>query len=606
MASSSALEQLKRIKLVVARATNDPTRAGPTQRDAFKELIAFTHSPHPSLKSYAASHIHAFFNDFPDLEEDAINAVYDLCEDHDSEVRMDGYHAVTQVSSVQHRWVKRNADVLVQLLQSDEPEEVAVVKAALLKHLDMDPPVTLGVLCDQIVPPEEDLDDYERQTRERLRSLVLLFLATDAIGAIEKYTDPPNSEAERTLVNQLTLSLTRLDTRDVDVIVKDVLLPLPCYRKSYSRGNDLLELLLSKATAPLQARSNDPELLKIALRYLSLAQIAAVDRRAASPIKLLHFYISHLTRKMVLQKFLQEDRVTVITWIMNALSASEVETGIETQTILQLRKQIVDASSILLEVLFDSKPYSDDLWRVVKALLDAINTRKELEKWTLPSHLVTSIRKFQVPLTGGTQEDASEIQSLIRSLTGERPSSSQGPAQGMKTVTKNGTVLERPAHLPERPETGPTPLSTSKVDTVRPSTRLAAMQQSLSQDSVSIHSRIFNVSTSPKRSSSTMEDVPQPKRARPNLRGHNESTPSLLSRIADAGDADSAASEHAGWRWGKRVGKEQLPEPDLNPSTGYSIKGAASAQRDRSGTKTPRPSSLLDRLRVDEDGGRKR
>lgn len=31
---------------------------------------------------------------------------------------MDGYDAVMQVSTVQHKLVKRNADVLVQLLQS--------------------------------------------------------------------------------------------------------------------------------------------------------------------------------------------------------------------------------------------------------------------------------------------------------------------------------------------------------------------------------------------------------------------------------------------------------------------------------------------------------
>ena len=56
------------------------------RREAFQELIALTHSRHPLLKSYAAGHIHVFFNDFPDLEEDAINAVYDLCEDQDSKV----------------------------------------------------------------------------------------------------------------------------------------------------------------------------------------------------------------------------------------------------------------------------------------------------------------------------------------------------------------------------------------------------------------------------------------------------------------------------------------------------------------------------------------
>ncbi|KAG1827578.1 uncharacterized protein BJ212DRAFT_1294810 [Suillus subaureus] len=45
--------------------------------------------------------------------------------------------------------------VLVQLLQSDEPEEVPVVKTALCDYLDMDPDVTLGVLCDQTVPPAD-------------------------------------------------------------------------------------------------------------------------------------------------------------------------------------------------------------------------------------------------------------------------------------------------------------------------------------------------------------------------------------------------------------------------------------------------------------------
>jgi len=98
-------------------------------------LIELTHSRHSSLKIIAAGDIKHFFRDFPDLEEAAINAIYDLCEDQDSEVlhieispsfssliqlqvRMAGYSAITQVSKERPNWVKRNADVLVQLLQS--------------------------------------------------------------------------------------------------------------------------------------------------------------------------------------------------------------------------------------------------------------------------------------------------------------------------------------------------------------------------------------------------------------------------------------------------------------------------------------------------------
>ncbi|KAI9571674.1 hypothetical protein HD554DRAFT_2168922 [Boletus coccyginus] len=591
MASSSIHERLKYVKVMVERAAR-PFAAGRARRDAFQELIALTNSSHPLLKSYAAGHIHVFFNDFPDLEEDAINAVYDLCEDQDAKVRMDGYHAVTQVSSVQHKWVKRNTDVLVQLLQSDEPEEVAVVKSALLKHLDMDPPVTLGVLCDQIIPPEEDLDDDERQTRERLRSLVLSFLATDAMNAIQKHTDPPGSEAEHVLVAQLTWAITRLDTGDVDIIVKDILLRLPCYRDG-SGGDELLQVILDKATTLLQMRSNDPVQLKVALHYLSMAQMATVDLHATPAVKLLQFFLGSLTRKLVLQKFLPEDRIQVISWIMEALSLSERETATQPQQIVQLRRQVVDASSILLEVLFDSKLHSNDVWRTVKSILHTINTRKERENWILPSYLITSISKFdQVLSRGQTQEDASEIQGLIRLLAGEQPSSSQAPIQEMKPAVKNGITLDRPAHLPQRPDVASLPLLSTTLDL--PMTWSAiATQQSPVPDNASRHFHISNMPTSPKRSGSSSEDNPRSKRVKMNSRGQDVPTPSLLSRIADAGDASSGGPlERIGKRRKKRLEKEQSPEPDRYPSIGYSIKGAASAQKNGGGPE----SSLLDRM----------
>ncbi|KAH0828066.1 hypothetical protein J3R83DRAFT_3720 [Lanmaoa asiatica] len=500
MASSSVHERLRHVKTMVERAARQSSAAGPARRDAFQELIALTHTSHPLLKSYAAGHIHVFFNDFPDLEEDAINAVYDLCEDLDSKVRMDGYHAVTQVSSVQRKWVKRNADVLVQLLQSGELEEVAVIKIALLKHLDMDPPVTLGVLCDQIVPPEEDLDDDERQTRERLRSLVLSFLATDAMSAIQKYTDPPGSEAEHVLVAQLILS----------------------------------------------CRSS-----------------------------------------------CQEDRIRVITWIMDVLSVSERNAATQTQQIAQLRRQIVDASSILLEVLVDSKLYRDDLWHAVRSILRNINTRKELENWILPPYLITSISKvLQVLPCGQTREDASEIQDLIRLLAGEQPSSSQAPTQEVKPTVKIGITLERPAHLPQRPVTGPPPPLATELDLSMTWSAIATQQSPL-RDNTSRHFHISSVPMSPKRSGSSSEDVPRTKRVKMSSRGQDFPTPSLLSRIADAGDANSGGfSDRNGKRRRKRSGKELSPEPDRHPSIGYSIKGAANAQRNGSGSE----SSLLDRM----------
>jgi hypothetical protein len=57
------------------------------QKDTLKRLIEIVHSPHSSLKTIAAQNIKVFIKDFPELEDDAINAVYDLCEDQDQKVR---------------------------------------------------------------------------------------------------------------------------------------------------------------------------------------------------------------------------------------------------------------------------------------------------------------------------------------------------------------------------------------------------------------------------------------------------------------------------------------------------------------------------------------
>lgn len=68
----------------------------------------------------------------------------------------------------------------------------------------MDPAVTLGVLCDQVVPQDEPMDEEEQAIRNRLRSLVLSFITGEAKRAIvERHTNVPGSAAEEVLVNGL-------------------------------------------------------------------------------------------------------------------------------------------------------------------------------------------------------------------------------------------------------------------------------------------------------------------------------------------------------------------------------------------------------------------
>jgi len=91
-------------------------------------------------------------------------------------------------------------------LLPDEPGEVAVVKAALIQHLELDSKVTLGVLCDQIVPPDDPMEDEDRAIRERLRGLVVAFLAEEAreplLARLQSQGDS-GAEQEQALIDTL-------------------------------------------------------------------------------------------------------------------------------------------------------------------------------------------------------------------------------------------------------------------------------------------------------------------------------------------------------------------------------------------------------------------
>ena len=111
------------------------------------------------------------------------------------QIRIGGYKAIVRMSEEQPRWLERNVDVLVQLLQSgafprlmlrllcscrfslhtDEPEELAVVKTALIQHLEFDSRVSLVVLCDQIVTPDDPMEDEDKPSANGSARSSLLF-----------------------------------------------------------------------------------------------------------------------------------------------------------------------------------------------------------------------------------------------------------------------------------------------------------------------------------------------------------------------------------------------------------------------------------------------
>lgn len=171
------------------------------------QLLDHVQSGSIEKKRKAAENLPRYIQKVPEMGDDVVNAVYDLCEDPAAEVspvpaqnhvramtlgqvRVEGYKSIVAVSKEDQGTLKRNVDVLIQLLQcgqfrpyfrpvvqdssteeTDDPGEIIHIREGLVQHLAIDPNVAMTVLCDQLSWTED-----EHGNREQLRTLVLEFL----------------------------------------------------------------------------------------------------------------------------------------------------------------------------------------------------------------------------------------------------------------------------------------------------------------------------------------------------------------------------------------------------------------------------------------------
>ncbi|KAI0275618.1 apoptosis inhibitory protein 5-domain-containing protein [Russula aff. rugulosa BPL654] len=369
---------------------NRADRRGPptnsVRKDALVHAIHLSRSPHASLKRLAAINIVKFFRAFPDLEEEAINAVYDLCEDQDQNIRIQGYKAVVQMSREQPGSVERNVDVLVQLLQSDEPREVAVVKTALIQHLELDSKVTLSVLCDQIVPPDDPIEDEDKLIRERLRRLVIAFLAEEAREPLLSRLQSQGEsgvEQEQALIDTLLKAVSKFGGTDATKITRDVLLFLPSFNNKNHNdrglpsrrggGDELLTTLLAQAAAALKndlAPGRNPASLEKSRLYLELSELLCRGKGASDPVRLLRFYCtSSLMGKMTLGRLSDDARLFFIIHLAHALSACSYQPSPESGELASMRRQVVEALTIILPFFIQVAPSDALAWRSCETLL---------------------------------------------------------------------------------------------------------------------------------------------------------------------------------------------------------------------------------------------
>ncbi|WRT68687.1 uncharacterized protein IL334_005667 [Kwoniella shivajii] len=165
MSTSSAAEVLVRTRELVPGPA-----ASIYDRRKFQELLI-------TLPRYSAYENKAFFGllvakyfgEFEDLQDSAIDALLDLCEDEDEKVRIIGIKGLGPTGRSDPRWVKGNTGVLLQLLAC-QPRELKYVKESLQTLLSVSPIDVFGVMIDDCRGSEEETGASRRNILEYLRT----------------------------------------------------------------------------------------------------------------------------------------------------------------------------------------------------------------------------------------------------------------------------------------------------------------------------------------------------------------------------------------------------------------------------------------------------
>ncbi|KAF9653214.1 hypothetical protein BDM02DRAFT_3183159 [Thelephora ganbajun] len=570
----------------MSRQEDHPSERSHRDRNDLLRLLDYARSGSTEKKRKAAEDLPRYIKMVPEMQDDVVNAVYDLCEDPSGEIRVEGYKAIVAVSKEDEGILKRNVDVLVQLLQCDDPEEIIHIRQGLEQHLAIDPSVTMSVLCDQLSWAED-----EQGNREQLRTLVLEFLAR----SIRPLNIAISRSSDQILVGGIINALPNAPPSDVQIMIKDILLALPTFRNRTDRGDDTLLKLLSKIQDSLSAEmSSSSKGLPNTLSLLDAAHLWIVS--SARPLTLFRYYFNSIVN--YIYSFELQAQVAIICNVTKMLQIY-LDNPMSHDTYAAL-KQATDRSLPLLKILVDSKPQDEETWKACRILLEAFLTRITNRDNAWP--------ELEIP--EDAKDGIKELDRLAESQRQEKVDS--GYLQAVQDTIR--TLLATPTGGSYR-RGGKRKFESDRhyrgADPITPEQRRSdRFERGHGPDGSG--PREDRRSRSPKRSRLRDE------------RGDGEHQPSLLSRLeVSSGPLPGFSSQHKDSvsATGKTTLPPSLPQKpvsngalpadrDKDPVRGFSIKGAARGDSEtddqkRTGDRDESTESLLGRM-DDRRGGRRR
>ncbi|ELU05589.1 hypothetical protein CAPTEDRAFT_153736 [Capitella teleta] len=147
---AASIEELYKRFGVLADAKEDAGK----HEDEFKFILKAVKGD-ANEKRLASQFIARFFKHFPSLSEQSLDAMFDLCEDEDVNIRKQAIKDLPTILKDAVELLPRVADVLTQLLQTDDPNEISLVHMSLLNLMKINIKDALHGLFGQILQGDE-------------------------------------------------------------------------------------------------------------------------------------------------------------------------------------------------------------------------------------------------------------------------------------------------------------------------------------------------------------------------------------------------------------------------------------------------------------------
>ncbi|KZS98627.1 hypothetical protein SISNIDRAFT_481344 [Sistotremastrum niveocremeum HHB9708] len=485
-------------------------------------------------------------------------------------VRIDGYKTIVEFSRVERWLLRRNTDVLVQLLQCDDLKELKVIKHALREHLNIDASATFQVISESCTT-NPDIPIEDQADRRQLQAVVLSFL-------VECIKEKTREDLTRNLQEALLKMLPEANVEQTSLIIQTVMQPLSL-SKPTTQGDELLrEIILQARSAhekDLRHQSPDTPITHT-FSYLHIAKTITSQHHAANASPLLSFYCEHLIESHNFSKLSNEAQQKVAHYLSDALRACRDNNE---QVPEVVSNRITDAS------VGNTGP----VYRLEKLDFDSEHSKGSQYGEMLSFPAVALMTVHEQSLQNSTKQTPKGLADVLKVLQNHAQSATE-PSRGtvvplIDALRKRTEVRILPlpgtSSLPPRPSTvghGKRKIDVRSQDDLSLSSATPAATPQVQRTNSgtatpSLASRL-GLGTPPPRSTSN-NTMAGPDHNRPTKKRRSESIetdvqPSLASRLLDSGARASGNNLKSRAPQQPTAAAEPAPAP-----FGFHIKGAA-------------------------------